>query len=740
MIHVPAVTANLTRLGKRDVLDACRGRWVDVVLPAVGIPADILDGRHHPCPKCGGTDRFRLIDAAAGAVLCNQCGQGIGDGLRSVQWWAECTFPDAIAKAADAVGMGSSSPPSPVTVEPTRPTRETPSSPAIPDFDGFELLDDREERPAWVAAFCKAKPGVTPEALEAFGAQFCGYEKYPGKVLIRFPAFRFDNQSKPTSFALLHADGSEFGPGTKAELNRGGVSAWVGIAGLREVSAAMRADSGHQVTAWKVEGIADALALYSAIPEAERSRHAVLTRAAGTEGPSPRSKGNDPEDKVQPLRICGRVNIVGDCDDAGQKAAKKWADAVAKVASEGSSTTVVRLPYDAGSKKDVRDYLNDGNTFPDLVALAQESGERVEAKSKPVYRRITCQELDDGDFEIRELIEGTLVADQPCVLAGPQKTLKTTLAIDAGISLATATPFLGKLNVPEAQRVEIMSGESGIATLQETARRIAKSKGLALRDVSKLSFSPDLPRFGDPDHAEALRNYLTEGETNVLMIDPAYLAMPGADAANLMLQGELLRGMATVCSDVGVTPIVLHHASRHAVNVTSHDPLELQDIAWAGWPEFARQWWLINRRSKYVDGSGKHDLWLTVGGSAGHSALWAVDAEEGVRDRYAPRWWDVAVENGHDARKSEQDERRERNRKKKAEEDATKLQEDCESLLRVMARIKQPETKSGLKDHVAISGTRVSQAIAELLTTNQVRPVEFKKNKRMETGYVPVQE
>ena len=41
-------------------------RWPEVLSALGGVPADVLDGKNHPCPKCGGKDRFRMIDVAAG--------------------------------------------------------------------------------------------------------------------------------------------------------------------------------------------------------------------------------------------------------------------------------------------------------------------------------------------------------------------------------------------------------------------------------------------------------------------------------------------------------------------------------------------------------------------------------------------------------------------------------------------------------------------------------------------------
>src|SRR5262249_22633245 len=71
-----------------------------------GIPREHLDGKHHPCPKCGGTDRFRLLDEHAGAVICSQCfSERNGDGLSAVQWIRGCNFRQAIQFVAEFVGI-----------------------------------------------------------------------------------------------------------------------------------------------------------------------------------------------------------------------------------------------------------------------------------------------------------------------------------------------------------------------------------------------------------------------------------------------------------------------------------------------------------------------------------------------------------------------------------------------------------------------------------------------------------
>ena len=69
------------------------------------------------------------------------------------------------------------------------------------------------------------------------------------------------------------------------------------------------------------------------------------------------------------------------------------------------------------------------------------------------FDSITARELAEATFNIEYLIDRTLVAGQPCVVAGSKKSLKTSFILDMGISLAVGGHFLGKLQVNRACRV-----------------------------------------------------------------------------------------------------------------------------------------------------------------------------------------------------------------------------------------------------------------------------------------------
>ena len=61
-----------------DIMRLAHGKWRSVLLEQ-GISENVLDGKHHPCPLCGGKDRFRFINKEGdGWWICNQCGSGDG--------------------------------------------------------------------------------------------------------------------------------------------------------------------------------------------------------------------------------------------------------------------------------------------------------------------------------------------------------------------------------------------------------------------------------------------------------------------------------------------------------------------------------------------------------------------------------------------------------------------------------------------------------------------------------------
>ena len=52
--------------------DLAHGRWPDILMSA-GMSESFFNGRHGPCPFCGGSDRYRWSNKNGGLWVCNHC-------------------------------------------------------------------------------------------------------------------------------------------------------------------------------------------------------------------------------------------------------------------------------------------------------------------------------------------------------------------------------------------------------------------------------------------------------------------------------------------------------------------------------------------------------------------------------------------------------------------------------------------------------------------------------------------
>lgn len=78
---------------RAEARQVANGHWRRV-LEASGLDGNVLDGNHHPCPLCGGTDRFRFDDKEGrGTYYCNGC--GAGDGFKLLMGHMGAPFKDA---------------------------------------------------------------------------------------------------------------------------------------------------------------------------------------------------------------------------------------------------------------------------------------------------------------------------------------------------------------------------------------------------------------------------------------------------------------------------------------------------------------------------------------------------------------------------------------------------------------------------------------------------------------------
>lgn len=346
-------------------------------------------------------------------------------------------------------------------------------------------------------------------------------------------------------------------------------------------------------------------------------------------------------------------------------------------------------------------------------------------------RLMRSDEFSKADFRRHFLIKGVLVEGQHGVVGGPQKALKTGLMLDMAVSLGTATPFLSDQRFICSERVPtcLLSGESGGFTLKETAFRICEARN-AFLPTADILWGFELPQLANPIHLEVMaRTFKNEG-IKVAMIDPAYLCLLSGDTqgrspANVFAMGSILKEVSQMAQEAKCTLLIAHH-TRKAGRDDKFGATSLEDLSMSGFPEWARQWLLIGRRSEFKDGI--HLLSLNVGGSAGHSGSYFLTVDEGIaNDDHAQRKWDVRVETASEGIE------RTKSAKEAAKADARR--DKLERLNDVVGKYPDGETKSVLRANAVLNSNDFDDLIAELIKRKAVEPCQVTKGNKKHPGF-----
>ena len=463
-------------------------------------------------------------------------------------------------------------------------------------------------------------------------------------------------------------------------------------------------------------------------------RHANLLSAAGFM----RSRGYCEIEILEGLQTLNRTRCGGAKPDSELRAiARDFAvkdvnlGLAALLAGESDSAveTAQRQQQVKNSLLVAQRRISEGRSIDEVLVPIQKM--MLEVQGATQAEPFSLDLIDSSTFFSRDyrqhfLIKRVMIAGQPMMLGGQSKTLKTTIALDATVSLGTGTDFLGAFPVTEAVRVGIISAESGMYTLQRNARVIAQARDVVPQDINCF-WGDKLPKICKPDHLEALRTTIIKQELKVVFLDPAYLMIlsgdeQGRNAGNVFDMGSILIGLTDISRDTGCTIILIHHNRKNKEDPFS--PPDLADMAFSGFAEWARQWLLIGRREKYEHGTGIHRLWLNIGGSVGHGSLWSADINEGViDDNLEGRCWDVSVQAPHEAKQEAQ-----------ASKEATKRQaehatviEHATCTLKYLSKFPEGRTIKDIREACGLNTTAMTRALDSLRESDEITDCEVKK-------------
>lgn len=370
--------------------------------------------------------------------------------------------------------------------------------------DGVRVQDKLDFCGSWnrllARDLVRAYPGITDEALQLCGGRLA---RYPAKsrepqYVVALPCYGPGGVDSEIKGYVLHAAN-----GGKLKLWRGddcpaeevkratiGQSGMLGRHGLK-----MLATEGVEVV-WKVEGVSDLLALQAAIPPELRDTHLVITNAGGTH------EFHMPAE-FAPMLAGKRVAICHDCDEPGQQGAGKWLSILAPV-SESVKNVVLPYPISPDHGQDLRDWLNRGGKYADLLAMLAEAPETVQNRELPPEGPNIVPAGENA------------ATGQPAIAAdaeqSPAFVKQSPTAVDIASEFAALTP---EQQVLKRLGIIILGEIEGTKTIVAFSQRLAKV--VEIKAVEKYKIENLIQDFG----GDAVKAHVNLGE----IPDPAKTSM-----------------------------------------------------------------------------------------------------------------------------------------------------------------------------------------------------------------------
>ena len=350
------------------VKDFARNRWSEIFPALSSAPAEIFANTKtkHPCPRCGGKDRFRFTNMDGdGSCVCSKCpgGQNLGDGLSVLMWLNGENFSPTLDKLKKYLGIHGS--------------------------QGYRKVsrkkgDYRVVVERWIKS---SKPGISYDAVIRNGGEIVGVaDQGEDRTCIRLPCYnhkrRCGNLDIPIDGRPLHTKNGEE---TFKKLMPKTQPGWFGKAALDSIK------KGTAELVVKCEGPTDMLAVDTAL---NNVRYVGLANNFGASHILAR-------EDLEILRGL-KVVIVGDNDEVGRAGAYKWAEALLGIAAS------VKIVFPDQEGEDLREVVaregKDG-----LKALLKKAKELDSETVKSEAPKPTKREIPD-----REEKEPIVLAEKFC--------------------------------------------------------------------------------------------------------------------------------------------------------------------------------------------------------------------------------------------------------------------------------------------------------------------------------------
>jgi hypothetical protein len=221
------------------------------------------------------------------------------------------------------------------------------------------------------------------------------------------------------------------------------------------------------------------------------------------------------------------------------------------------------------------------------------------------------------------VFEGVLYEDEPFMVHGREKTLKTSLIAHLEVCIASGASLFGHFPMlDKSKKGPVISwhAEGGANYILGCIDKACAVYGVARRDLEIEVQTTPYP-LNDPRFLYMLGEQVERMRPRLVVVEPLYLTAPRGWGGGQISDFDV-KGYKAVATHYRGIPAIAHHDN------TNESLSSLQRASGAGPAEFAGQWWNITRRGEW-NGNGDHQLKLSYGarGAGGGQTGLLVDDE-----------------------------------------------------------------------------------------------------------------
>jgi hypothetical protein len=194
--------------------------------------------------------------------------------------------------------------------------------------------------------------------------------------------------------------------------------------------------------------------------------------------------------------------------------------------------------------------------------------------------------MGSGIREPDWLIEDWWTLGSHGVVAGLPKSYKSLVSLDMGVSVSSETPFLGQfpINPKGCGPILVVQQENSKPLIRDRLTKITASRGLVngkatvgKDDTVVLQFPPALPMFFYNDFAfdmtieddrAAVEGWIQKEGMKMVIFDPLYLMIGGADEASSKDMRPILSWLLRVRNLYNCAVVVIHHWGKGHLDKT----------------------------------------------------------------------------------------------------------------------------------------------------------------------------